>query len=78
FRNYIDKIKFENICGNLTIFVACYLLASPSIDSALLAKKINRVHGNASLGPSAVHYTNTERPEARQKFPIFKKNLKAA
>ncbi|MFH7451191.1 hypothetical protein RA279_30770, partial [Pseudomonas syringae pv. tagetis] len=57
FTNDIDKIKFENISVNLTIFVASYLLASASIDSALRAQKINRVHGIASLGPSAVLYT---------------------
>lgn len=78
FTNDLDKIKFEHISGNLTIFVASYLLASPTIDSALLAQKIIRTHESASLGPSAVLYTNSARPEAQRKFPDFKKSLEAA
>lgn len=78
FVNDLDEISFDTISGKLTIFIASYLLASPSIDPILLAQKIRRTHESASLGPAAVLYTNSARPEARQKFPLFKQTLEAA
>lgn len=73
----LETVNFGNIRGSLTIFVASYLLASPTLDVAVLVRSMLDAHKRASSGPIAVLYTNSARENARAKFPHFRECLSA-
>lgn len=75
FLQELDGVDFGPIRGSITLFIASYLLASPTLDIAALVRSITDAHTRASLGPAVVFYTNSSRPEARAKFPEFKARL---
>ncbi len=74
----LNQVDFGPIRGNLTLFVASYLLASPNLNIEALVKDIVNAHDRASLGPAAVFYTNSARAEARAKYPEFRDRLIAS
>lgn len=71
----LNAVNFGDLRGSIMIFVASYLLASPTLDIDELVNSIVSAHARASRGPAAVFYTNSSRPEARAKFPEFKQRL---
>ncbi|KFE46492.1 hypothetical protein [Pseudomonas congelans] len=75
FTDDLSNIDFGAVRGELTIFVASYLLASPTLDPTELVVDILAAHKRIGPGPCAVLYTNSPSPKARDKFPAFSKNL---
>lgn len=77
FNTELSDVDFGPVRGELTIFVASYLLASPTLDPSKLVADILAAHERIGPGPCAVLYTNSPRPKAREKFPAFSKCLVA-
>ncbi|MBI6855819.1 hypothetical protein YA0002_23935 [Pseudomonas cichorii] len=71
----LTEIDFGPVRGELTIFVASYLLASPTLDPHRLVEDILDAHKRIGPGPCAVLYTNSPSPKAREKFPAFSASL---
>ena len=75
FTDNLSNIDFGAVRGELTIFVASYLLASPTLDPEELVAEILAAHKRIGPGPCAVLYTNSSNPKAREKFPAFSDSL---
>lgn len=73
-----DHIEFGQSRTAWTIVILSYLLASGTIDVALLAKQIVSACNRIGPGPVALLYTNAARAEARAAFPDFRELMVAA
>ncbi|WP_144241617.1 class I SAM-dependent methyltransferase [Janthinobacterium agaricidamnosum] len=71
----LANFDFGPIRGEMTIVIASYLLASPSLDVKSLVTSVSDALARIGPGPCAILYTNSSRPEAREKFPSFKEAL---
>ncbi|MBD8657772.1 class I SAM-dependent methyltransferase [Oxalobacteraceae sp. CFBP 13730] len=75
FSNNLDQLNFGKPRGDLTLVVASYLLASPSLDVPSLVKQILNAAECIGPGPVAVLYTNSALPSLNVKYPDFKNAL---
>jgi hypothetical protein len=75
FTDELSDIDFGPVRGELTIFVASYLLASPTLVPEKLVADILAAHQRIGPGPCAVLYTNSPSEKAREKFPAFSESL---
>lgn len=73
----LDYFDFGSSRAGWTIVVLSYLLASPTIDVALLVRQIVDACNRIGPGPVALLYTNSARDEARAAFPEFCDRLQA-
>jgi SAM-dependent methyltransferase len=71
----LDNINFGRIRGDLTIIVASYLLASPTLNANLLVNKVLRALDRIGPGPAAVLFTNSAVPHLNTKYPEFRDAL---
>jgi hypothetical protein len=78
FGTNLADAEFGPIRGEVTIAVASYLLASPSINVQQLVADLNVTHRRIGPGPMAVLYTNSAAPRANTKYPLFRKELQGA
>jgi SAM-dependent methyltransferase len=78
FGESLDKADFGLPRGDLTIVVASYLLASPSLSVPVLIEQILNALIKVGPGPVAVLYTNSGQPHLNTKYPTFRDGLKDA
>jgi SAM-dependent methyltransferase len=78
FASTTDDIDFGQRRSEWTVVVLSYLLASESLDVALICEQIVRACDRISFGPAAVLYTNAVRASARTKFPALEAKLAEA
>ena len=78
FGTTLTDADFGKITGALSIVVASYLLASPSLAVAQLVLEVVEALKQIGPGPAAVLYTNSALPQLNQKFPAFKEALEQA
>lgn len=78
FDHSTDDVDFGKTRSTQTIVVLSYLLASKSIDVKVLVRQIVAACNRIGLGPVALLYTNTSRPEATAAYPDFEKAMVAA
>ncbi|MEQ1504737.1 MAG: class I SAM-dependent methyltransferase [Myxococcota bacterium] len=71
----MDKLEVGPIRADLTLVVASYLLASPTLDVDTLVREIMLTLVRIGPGPAAVLYTNSADPRARAQFPTFRDQL---
>ncbi|WP_429539381.1 hypothetical protein [Pseudomonas fluorescens] len=77
FTDKLTGVDFGPVRGELTIFVASYLLASPTLNPQQLVADILVAHKRIGPGPCALLYTNSPSLKAREKFPAFSASLVA-
>lgn len=75
FESDLNNVKFGPIRGDLTIVVASYLLASPTLDVKLLIEKLLNALSRIGPGPVAVLFTNSAAPHLNTKYPEFRQAL---
>ena len=78
FGDNFDAADFGRIRGDLTIVVASYLLASPTLNVQELVAQIVAATARIGPGPVAVLYTNSAMAHANVKYPEFRDRLTAA
>lgn len=78
FRDDLDAHEFGKIRGDLTLVVASYLMASPTLDVDALVAAIVRALDRIGPGPVAVLYTNSAKAGPNAKLPRFTGALVAA
>jgi SAM-dependent methyltransferase len=78
FGTSLNEAVFGPIRGDLTIVVASYLFASPSLDVSSLVEEVLAAIRRVGLGAAAVLYTNSSRPSANASYPEFRDRLVAA
>ena len=71
FSDDLDKNDFGKIRGDLTLVVASYLLASPTLDVDGLVVSLLRALDRIGPGPVAILYTNSAKPGPNTKYPRF-------
>jgi SAM-dependent methyltransferase len=74
----LDDVDFGLPRGDLTLVVASYLLASPTIDPRELVVSATNAADRVGPGPVAVLYTNSAKPTPNAKYPAFRDALVAA
>ncbi|WP_147470174.1 hypothetical protein [Corallococcus sp. AB049A] len=77
FSDNLATHDFGKLRGTLSLVVASYLLASPTLDEIHLASSIVDALRRIGPGPAAILYTNSARPEPNKKFPPFRDALRA-
>lgn len=75
FDDDLDNINFGSIRGDLTVVVASYLLASPTLDVKVLVSKVLNALKRIGPGPAAVLFTNSAAPHLNTKYPEFRDSL---
>jgi SAM-dependent methyltransferase len=78
FGSALTKANFGKITGALSIVVASYLLASPSLDVNQLVLEVVGALKRIGPGPAAVFYTNSALPDLNHKFPAFREAFEQA
>ncbi|ATB32291.1 hypothetical protein [Melittangium boletus] len=76
FGQNLDIHDFGRIRGDLTLVVASYLLASPTVDVESLVGSVVNAVNRIGPGPAAVLYTNSAKPGPNKKYPSFSKALR--
>src|SRR5262249_19039003 len=71
----LDAIDFGPVRGDLSLVVASYLLASPSLDVTDLVRTVLEALDRIGPGPAAVLYTNSAIPTLNTKYPLFRRGL---
>ena len=71
----LDAIDFGPARGDLTLVVASYLLASPTIDVMELVAAVSRAVDRIGPGPVAILYTNSAQPGPNRNYPAFRDAL---
>jgi len=77
FGDDLDQHEFGKIRGDLTLVVASYLLASPTVDVEGLVDAVLRALERIGPGPAAILYTNSAKPGPNVKYPRFRDALLA-
>lgn len=75
FESDLKNIEFGPIRGDLTIVVASYLLASPTLDVKHLVEELSHTLARIGPGPAAVLFTNSAAPHLNTKYPEFRQAL---
>jgi hypothetical protein len=75
FHKNLTEVDFGQVRDRLTIIVASYLFASPTLDAAELATTVLDTLKKIGPGPAAVLYTNSAAPGANVKYPAFQEAL---
>lgn len=78
FGNDLDEADFGKKVNNLTVVVASYLFASPSLDANDLVANVLDTLARVGDGPAAVLYTNSALEKLNTKYPDFKDRLCSA
>jgi hypothetical protein len=73
----LDQHDFGKIRWDLTLVVASYLLASPTVDVEALVRSVLWALERIGPGPAAVLYTNSAKPGPNEKYPRFREALVA-
>lgn len=72
FEHDLSAIDFGQPRGELSVIVASYFLASPTLDVVPLVTSLINTLGRIGPGPAAVFYTNSAHVQATRKFPSFR------
>jgi SAM-dependent methyltransferase len=78
FGTSLTDANFGKISGGLSIVVASYLLASPSLEVNQLVLEVVDALKRIGPGPATVLYTNSALPQLNYKFPVFKEAFEHA
>ncbi len=78
FTDELATLAFGQIRGDLTLVVASYLLASPSLVVDDLVPELVRAVERIGPGPAAILYTNSAKPGPNRNYPRFRELLVAA
>jgi SAM-dependent methyltransferase len=77
FGSNLADADFGQITGDLTIVAISYLFASATLDVDALSADLNSALDRTGLGPVAILYTNSAKPDLNAKFPDFQALLEA-
>jgi SAM-dependent methyltransferase len=75
FGDNLGTVEFGAARGEITIVVASYLLASPSLEVEAIVKSVIKALKRIGPGPAAVLYTNSATPAASSKYIPFREAL---